>query len=135
MEQGNDDVQIGKMIDEGTYLRDDKHINIDNVINIDFIRSRKVLHEIKKSNKIEEASILQVKYYLYYLKQRGVEVTGKIDYPLLKQTVEILLSEEDEMNFRKILLEIENIVNDKCPPTIDKKNICKKCAYFDLCYI
>lgn len=135
MEQENDNVQIGKMIDEGTYLRDDKHINIDNVINIDFIRSKKVLHEIKKSNKIEEASILQVKYYLYYLKQRGVEVTAKIDYPLLKQTVEVLLCEEDEKKFEEILTDIQRTVDYQCPPAISKKSICKKCAYYDLCYI
>ena len=67
MEQGNENVAIGKVIDEETYRRDDKHINIDNVINIDFIRSKGILHEVKKSDKIEEASILQVKYYLYYL--------------------------------------------------------------------
>ena len=39
LEQENEDVKIGKVIDESTYLRDNKHINIDNVINIDFIRS------------------------------------------------------------------------------------------------
>ena len=71
MEQGNESVAIGKAIDEETYQRDEKHINIDNIINIDFIRSKGVLHEVKKSKKIEEASIFQVKYYLYFLKNRG----------------------------------------------------------------
>ncbi|WP_099469955.1 CRISPR-associated protein Cas4 [Konateibacter massiliensis] len=135
MEHDNENVQIGKIIDEGTYLRDDKHINIDNVINIDFIRSKKVLHEIKKSNKIEEASILQVKYYLDYLKQRGVEVTAKIDYPLLKKTIEVVLNDDDIVELEAVLLEIQNVVSHECPPTINKKSICKKCAYHDLCYI
>ena len=67
LEQDNENVKIGKVLDEETYKRDEKHINIDNVINIDFIRSSGILHEIKKSRKIEEAGILQVKYYLYYL--------------------------------------------------------------------
>ena len=72
MEQGNENVEIGKVLDEETYKRDKKHINIDNIINIDFIRSKGILHEVKKSNKIEEASILQVKYYLYFLHKKGV---------------------------------------------------------------
>ncbi len=135
MEQGNENVQIGKIIDEETYMRDEKHINIDNVINIDFIRSRKVLHEIKKSNKIEEASILQVKYYLYYLKQRGVEVSAKIDYPLIKQCVEVVLNDSDIVEIEVILLEINSIVNREYPPSIEKNSICKKCAYYDLCFI
>lgn len=79
MEQENENVQMGKLLDENSYDREDKHINIDNVINIDFIRSNGILHEVKKSKKIEEASIFQVKYYLYYLEQRGVYgIKGKI---------------------------------------------------------
>lgn len=42
---------LGKLLDENSYQRDEKHINIDNVINIDFIKERKELHEIKKRQK------------------------------------------------------------------------------------
>ena len=87
MEQNNENVAIGKFIDENSYSRDEKHINIDNVINIDFIKEKGILHEVKKSKKIEEASILQVKYYLYYLSKRDVNVKAKIDYPLLKKNI------------------------------------------------
>ena len=73
MESDNENVMLGKLLDENSYRRDDKHINIDNVINIDFIKEHQELHEIKKSKAIEEAGIWQVKYYLYYLKQRGVK--------------------------------------------------------------
>ncbi|SET66404.1 CRISPR-associated protein Cas4 [[Clostridium] polysaccharolyticum] len=135
MEQSNENVAIGKVIDEETYRRDDKHINIDNVINIDFIRSKGILHEVKKSNKIEEASILQVKYYLYYLKERDVLVKAKIDYPLLKECVDVELSEEDERHIRLVLQEIEQIVNESVPPVMKKQRICRSCAYHDLCYI
>lgn len=136
MEAGNENVEIGKVLDEETYKRDKKHINIDNIINIDFIRSKGVLHEVKKSNKIENASILQVKYYLYFLKKRGVEnIKGKIDYPLLKQTVNIELTEEDILNIEKILEDIESIVNLDYPEILEKKRICKSCAYYDLCFI
>ncbi|XCP87034.1 CRISPR-associated protein Cas4 [Roseburia hominis] len=136
MEQGNENVQIGKILDEETYKRDDKHINIDNIINIDFIRSQGILHEIKKSKKIEEASILQVKYYLYYLQKKNVSgIKAKIDYPLLKKTVEVELSEQDVMEIEAVLEEIETIVDREVPPKLHKKNICKACAYYDLCFI
>ena len=124
MEQGNEAVAIGKTIDEETYKRDKKHINIDNIINIDFIRSKGILHEVKKSNKIEEASILQVKYYLYFLQKRGVDnIKAQIDYPLLKKNIE------------QILNDIKVIVEKNIPPELDKKRICKSCAYYDLCFI
>lgn len=96
MEHNHENVQIGKLLDESAFNRNDKHINIDNVINIDYITKEHVLHEIKKSKKIEEASKMQLKYYLYYLEKRGVNgLIGKIDYPLLKQSVEVFLEEED----------------------------------------
>jgi len=136
MENGNEDVAIGKIIDEESYQRDDKHINIDNIVNIDFIRSEGILHEVKKSPKIEEASIMQVKYYLYYLKQRGVTgIKGKIDYPLLKQSIMVELLPCDEINIVEICKDIKLIANLLIPPELEKKPICRKCAYYELCYI
>ena len=136
MEQGSEAVAIGKTIDEETYKRDKKHINIDNIINIDFIRSKGILHEVKKSNKIEEASILQVKYYLYFLHKRGVDnIKAQIDYPLLKQNVKVELTELDIKNIEEVLNDIKIIVEKNMPPELEKKRICKSCAYYDLCYI
>lgn len=70
MEESNENVQMGKLLDENSYARDDKHINIDDVINIDFIREKRELHEVKKSKAIDEAGIWQLKYYLYYLNKK-----------------------------------------------------------------
>ena len=136
MEQGNESVEIGKAIDEETYRRDKKHINIDNIINIDFIRSKGILHEVKKSNKIEEASILQAKYYLYFLNKRGIEnIKGKIDYPLLKQNIDVELTRKDVTMIEEILDDIQNIAKASNPPNLEKRRICKSCAYYDLCFI
>jgi CRISPR-associated exonuclease Cas4 len=136
MEQENENVQIGKLLDEESYQRDEKHININNVINIDFIKSKGILHEIKKSKKIEEASILQVKYYLYYLKKYGVDnIKAKLDYPLLKETLDIELKLEDEIEIEKICENIQVIISLSKPPEKENLKICKSCAYYDLCYI
>ena len=136
LEENNSNVILGKLLEENSYTRDEKKINIDGVINIDFIRSKKILHEIKKSNSIEPASILQVQYYLYYLEKKGlVGLKGILDYPLLKQTVEVNLSDSDRENLENIIIGIKEILRKESPPTLEKKNICKKCAYFDLCFV
>ena len=136
LEENNSNVILGKLLEENTYTRDEKKINIDGVINIDFIRSKKILHEIKKSNSIEPASILQVQYYLYYLEKKGlVGLKGILDYPLLKQTVEVNLTDSDRENLKNIIIGIKEILRKESPPTLEKKNICKKCAYFDLCFV
>ena len=136
LEENNSNVILGKLLEENTYTRDEKKINIDGVINIDFIRSKKILHEIKKSNSIEPASILQIQYYLYYLEKKGlVGLKGILDYPLLKQTVEVNLSDSDRENLENIIIGIKEILGKESPPILEKKNICKKCAYFDLCIV
>lgn len=136
MEQNHENVLLGKLLDEESYERNDKHINIDNVINIDYIKKEHILHEIKKSKKIEEASIMQLKYYLYYLYIRGVkEIVGKLDYPLLKQTVEVFLEEEDIAEIENSLKEIQKIIGQEVPMQMKKRGICKNCAYYELCFI
>ena len=136
LEENNSNVILGKLLEENSYTRDEKKINIDGVINIDFIRSKKILHEIKKSNSIEPASILQVQYYLYYLEKKGlVGLKGILDYPLLKQTVEVNLADSDRENLENIIIGIKEILGKESPPILEKKNICKKCAYFDLCFV
>ena len=136
MENFSESVLLGKIIDENTYKRNEKHINIDNIINIDYIKDKKILHEVKKSRSIEEAGIWQLKYYLYFLKQRGaIGLSGEIDYPLLRQTVEVILCEEDEKRLDEVLDEISELTAKELPPELKKMKICKACAYYDLCYI
>lgn len=136
MEQENEAVKMGKVLDESAYGRENKHMGIDQTINIDFIRETNILHEVKKSRKIEEASVWQVKYYLYYLKQRGMEdVTGKIDYPLLKKSKAVELGTEDMKMMETVLKEIQDIKKQSLPAEETRKPICRSCAYFDLCFI
>ena len=136
LEENNSNVILGKLLEENTYIRDEKKINIDGVINIDFIRSKKILHEIKKSNSIEPASLLQVQYYLYYLEKKElIGLKGILDYPLLKKTVEVNLINKDRENLDNIIIGIKEILGKESPPILEKKNICKKCAYFDLCFV
>lgn len=136
MEQNSQLVSIGKILDETSYKSEKKGILIDNTINIDFIKNGAVLHEVKKTKSIEEAGVWQVKYYMYYLEQRGVKnVKAKIDYPLLRETKDIVLDKDDRIVLQNIIKSIEEISNqEKMPPKIDS-SICKKCAYFDLCYV
>lgn len=44
MEDNHENVEIGSLIDRTLYVRDRKHIMIDDLINIDFIHSGRQLH-------------------------------------------------------------------------------------------
>ena len=135
MEHNSELVALGKLLHENSYQRENKEIQIG-PIKIDFIGRDGVIHEVKKSPSIEKAHIWQVKYYIYYLKRQGLtNIKGEIDYPKLKRTEKIELIAEDESKLENILVNINEIINsEEIPPTINKPR-CKKCSYYELCYI
>lgn len=136
MEHLDENVQLGKLLDESSYNREKGQVMIDETVNIDFIKDWKVLHEVKKSKAIEEAGIWQLKYYMYFLKQKGIIIEkGVVDYPKLRQRETIFLTTEDERKIEKILVDIEITTSSLKPPTIIDKPLCRKCAYYEYCYI
>lgn len=139
MEHTSDTVAEGKLIGETTYpQRAEKYTEIEiGGSKIDFYDAKnKVIHEIKKSSSMEAAHEWQVKYYIWLLEQNGIEgAKGILEYPKLRETKEILLSEEDKVNLQAVVQQIEKMIADEqCPPKINSK-ICKKCSYYDFCYI
>jgi CRISPR-associated exonuclease Cas4 len=136
MEQNSDIVAMGKFISESTYERKNKEIQIDNIVLDNYDHKTKTIHEVKKSDKMEETHIWQLKYYISVLKEKGIEeVKGKIDYPKLRQTVDVELTERDKEMLSKIKSDIIKILAQEKPPEVINKPFCKKCSYYDLCYV
>jgi CRISPR-associated exonuclease Cas4 len=139
MEHTSDLVYEGKLIHEESYpQRSERYeeLEIDGC-KIDFYDARnKVVHEIKKSNKIEIAHEWQVKYYIYVLERNGVnDVTGLLEYPTLRHKNSVELTGEDRIKIKEIEEEIEAIISsDICPPVIGSK-ICRSCSYYEFCFV
>ena len=96
----------------------------------------KVIHEIKKSNKVEKAHEWQLKYYMYVFEQHGISgVKGILEYPLLRKTQEVILTDIDREEIMDISEKITNVISQETCPPVAKKGICKNCSYFDFCYI
>ncbi len=95
----------------------------------------KVVHEIKKSDKLEHSHVAQVQFYLYLLQKNGVAgATGLIEYPKLRQTQTVYLEETDLAVVESWIQDIERIINsEQCPGRISKSR-CQACSYFDFCY-
>lgn len=136
MEQNSELVKIGKIVDEMTYAREKKQILIDNTINIDFIKNGAILHEVKKATSIEEAGIWQIKYYMYYLENKGIKnIKAKIDFPLLRESKEVNLDDNDRQMLDNVIRNIKEIIQMDKPTSVIDSKICNKCSYFDLCYV
>lgn len=139
MEHTSELVASGKLLHETSYpQRAEKYTEIDiGGSKIDFYDAKnRIIHEIKKSDKMEDAHEWQVKYYIMLLEENGVDgVKGVLEYPKLRETKEVTLSENDKIYLHQIMKEIDDIIeSDHCPPVINSK-ICKKCSYYELCYV
>lgn len=138
MESTSDAVYEGKLIHETSYpQRSEKYeeVEIDGV-KVDYFDARhKVIHEIKKSNKVEQAHEWQLKYYLYVFERNGITgCTGVLEYPTLRQTSKVVLTDVDREMIEEKEKGIRAILEaDVCPP-LAKKGLCKNCSYFDFCY-
>ena len=136
MEHTSDTVYMGKLIGEESYVREKRELLIDGIIKIDFVGSDGIIHEIKKSNKLEGAHLFQLLYYLYYLKQKGItSIRGELNYPKLRKKISVNLDAENESKIVSILQKMNNIINRKILPERLKVSFCKKCSYYELCWI
>ncbi|MHC1599522.1 MAG: CRISPR-associated protein Cas4 [Candidatus Methanospirareceae archaeon] len=135
LEAGHENVEIGKQLHKDRYKRDGKDVTIDNTISIDFVRrgSSIELHEVKKTKKMADADRAQLLFYIYYLKQRGVSAEGVINYPVIRETVRVTLTPDDEAFLQRDIEEIERIVQGRMPHPL-RKRICAKCAYIEFCF-
>ncbi len=139
MEHTSELVAEGRFIHQTTYpqrAQTSREIEIDG-IKIDYYDSeRKIIHEVKKSDKVEDAHRWQVKFYLLVLKRHGVtDVHGILEYPRLRKREKIILYPEDETYLATIENEIQAVMNSsKVPPRIAKR-LCRNCSYYDFCWI
>lgn len=137
LEDNSKDVKIGKAIHE---VKSEKNkqseISIEN-IKIDKL-TKDYLTEIKKSDSDVEAAKWQVLLYLKILKDKGIERKGKLQFiekNKKKTTAIIELDEKNLKELKKIVSDIEILLLEKNIPKVINEPKCKKCAYYEYCYI
>lgn len=134
MESSSDRVLMGKLLGEYSYPRETtKEILIDNLISIDIVGNDEI-REVKYSNRLARADRIQLLYYLYYLKQLGIEKRGVINYPKMRRREEVVLTPEAEQEVEAALIRIDEILKLDKPPELQRKPYCTKCAYFEFCW-
>lgn len=136
MNYEDNNIKIGRQIQKESYNRETKDVLIDNKISIDFMKEKNTICEIKKSSVLEKPKKMQLKYYLWYLKNnKGVEVEGVLKYPSERKKSEVSLSKEDEKRIEEALSKIPKILNKSEPPKPVEKSYCQNCSYYDFCKV
>jgi len=138
-EHTSDLVYEGKLIHETSYpQRPGRYEEVEiGACKIDFYDARnKIIHEIKKTDKMERAHEWQLKYYIHVFENNGIEgVSGILEYPALRQTQQVELNDSDRQQLKLIEADIEKIIHSEQCPGVIHSRICRQCSYYDFCYV
>ncbi|MBU5312824.1 CRISPR-associated protein Cas4 [Tissierella carlieri] len=135
-DQKDTNIDIGRFIHETVYSRNKKEIEFGNV-KFDVILNTKdelVIGETKKTSKFQEASQMQLLYYLRELKKAGINAKGVLLYPEERKRVEVELTEENILTLEKAEGEIILIIDSEVSPPVTKNKYCRSCGYREYCY-
>lgn len=134
----SENVQIGKAIhEEKAAGSSNSEIAIEN-IKLDKLTAE-YLTEIKKSDADEEAAKWQLYYYLYVLKTKGIVRKGRLQFVEKNKkdskTLILELTPEIEKQLNTYVDKIEDLLEQDTIPPVLNESKCKKCAYYEYCYI
>ena len=135
LEDSSDLVKIGKYYHEEYAKKnaEDSELEFDG-FKIDKIQGDYVI-EYKKKNSDEKACEFQLLFYLYQLKQKGVDKKGMLKFKESRADKEIILTVDKEKELLEIIRGIEALAESKAAPEAKKTKRCYKCAYYNYCFV
>ena len=134
--QENPFIEVGRLISENSYEKERKEVRVENIV-IDLLRTDKeniVICEIKKSSHFEKSAKMQLLYYLFKLKQLGIEATGQILFPKEKKRIQVVLTKDLENEILDVSNKINLIIQMDTPPQLKRLKFCSKCGYQEFCW-
>lgn len=137
LEDNSEQVKIGKALHEERDKKENTEIALENIC-LDKLSSE-YLTEVKKSDADVEAAKWQLLFYLKILKEKGVIRKGKLEFiekgKTNKKVLYYELSDELERELEGYICSIETLLEANEIPEVLNKTQCKKCAYYEYCYI
>lgn len=134
-DQDFESLEIGRAIHETFYSDFKKEVALDGM-KLDFIKRREmIVCEVKTSSKFIEAAKFQTLYYLYRLKEYGINAKGEILIPRERKRIEVSLDVEAEEKLLKVFEEIRRIIRAEKPLPPVRIPFCRRCAYKEFCWV
>ncbi|WP_158212372.1 CRISPR-associated protein Cas4 [Natranaerobius trueperi] len=137
MENDDNYIEWGKLIHEEHFKRNKKEIRIAG-FKVDLVIDDGLIHETKSSKVVKDQHRSQPLFYVYYLNEvLGYNFNGvKIHYPEIKQVVQIDWNTGTKNEIQEKIDKIKQVLDKSHPPPLHSNyQLCKKCSYFELCYI
>jgi CRISPR-associated exonuclease Cas4 len=135
-DEDDENIDYGRFLHEHSFERKDKEISFGNV-KFDLLYkngNELIIGETKKSSKFQEASKMQLLYYLLQLSYSGIKAKGVLHYPEEKKKINVELNNEAVDKLNTVKFEIEKILEKETPPLVEEIPFCKNCGYREYCY-
>lgn len=134
--QDNTFLELGKLLSEEAYKRERREVEVGNM-KLDLLKSEDkhiVIGEVKKSSRFLKAAEMQLLFYLYQLKEQGIQATGELLIPKEKKRLKVELTPEREKEVKDTIIKIQEIITLDKPPAPVKCRFCSPCAYREFCW-
>lgn len=135
-ERDNTFLDLGRLLHEESYSREKKEFAAPGM-KIDLIKKcndELVVGEIKKSSRFTDSAKMQLAYYIWRLKESGVEAKGELLIPKERKRIPVELTEEIEEGLMNAMADIQQIIAREKPPSPVRIAFCRNCAYAEFCW-
>ena len=137
MEDNSEDVRIGRVLHE-IRAKDEKNAEIkyENMV-LDKINKQNI-EEYKKSDADIEAAEMQLLFYLKNLEDKGIKREGRLIFEEKNKagkSEKVVLNDKSRNKLNNCIKDIEKLLGQSEIPKVEKKKTCKRCSYYDYCYI
>ena len=137
LEDNSEDVRIGKVLHEIKYMdKNNTEVKLDNIA-IDKITDKYVI-ELKKSDSDIKAAKMQVLLYLNELSKKGIKRNGKLVFNEKNNDEKvdiIVLDDKSKKDLEACIEEINLLLSNELPPKPELLKKCKKCSYYEYCFL
>lgn len=130
-------LEWGRFLSEITYPRSrTREISLPGM-KLDLVERdgpRLVVGEVKTSSRFVDAARMQVLYYLWRLREMGVEAEGELRFPEERRRLTVRLDAEGEEALRQVMTRVQAILAQPTPPPPTRIRYCRTCAYREFCW-
>jgi CRISPR-associated exonuclease Cas4 len=136
-DEGDTRLEWGRFLSEISYPRSRRRQIALPGMKLDLIEChgpKAVVAEVKSSSRFVEAARIQVLFYLWRLREMGVEAEGELRFPEERRRLAVRLDAKSLRALREVMARIEALVVQPLPPPPQRTHYCRVCAYREFCW-
>lgn len=135
-DEDNVHLELGRLVGSRAYGRERKEVHLEH-LKLDLVRRggrEFVVGEVKKSSRAREAARMQLAFYLYELREMGIEAEGELLFPEERRRERLVLDAALAREVENLKARIAALIRQEGPPPPEKNRYCAKCAYAEMCW-